>query len=396
MVRIIFFTILSFLSFNSFCQERNDGYFIVHLMETNSEDLKCEVGVNSTYISSLMENGRHVISAVPTKFGTIVLHEKAQPGINQKYIDIPSYNLKKVAKEQFKNGYILENYNDMSDYAIFVKNTNNTKQVFLGQPNQKKIAKQNKKGIYVKLGSKIDATGHNIFEKISTQERKFYVFQKNFVSDFQKMAEAGYILGSATTSYNKYNNKTSFTVIYDKPQTPYTGRQLIGIFETKDKFVAFLKKHVKGNFNIKGIYGGWENRNYAADEALAQASPKESALDILLGLGNSIMQLKSASKSQSNSSDSSNESTSTTNSPNKSKSKVGKCQTCGGTGSCTAKTAAGRKGACSGSGLCGYCNGTGWIKAGASETICTACNGKGKCKTCHGTGKCKKCGGTGK
>lgn len=362
-------------------------------METDSEDLKCEIGVTHSHIVSLMNNGRHVISAVPTKFGMIALHEKAKQGTDQKYIHIPSYNLKKEAKQYFKEGYIIENYNDMSDYAIFAKNTNITKQTYLGQPNQKKIAKQNKKGIYVLNGCKIEAIGQDKFENFTAQERIFYLFRNNFLSDFKEMSEAGYIIGSVQTSYNRYDNNTYYTVIYDKPKEQYKGKQILGILETKEEFVEFVQKHVKGNFNIKGIWGGWENRDYAAIDAIV-SKPSESAFDVLLGLGNSIMQLTNGT--QSSYSNTTEEPTNSSTPSKSNKSSIGKCRTCGGSGTCTAKTAAGRKNACNGSGLCGHCSGTGWIKAGGSEAICTACNGKGKCKSCKGTGKCKTCNGTGK
>ena len=78
MTRILLSIFLSLFYFIGHSQERNDGIFIVHLMETDSEDLKCEIGVTHSHIVSLMNNGRHVISAVPTKFGMIALHEKAK------------------------------------------------------------------------------------------------------------------------------------------------------------------------------------------------------------------------------------------------------------------------------------------------------------------------------
>ena len=393
MTRILLSIFLSLFFLTAYSQERNDGMFIVHLMETDSEDLKCEIGVTHSHIVSLMNNGRHVISAVPTKFGMIALHEKAKQGTDQKYIHIPSYNLKKEAKQYFKEGYIIENYNDMSDYAIFTKNTNITKQTYLGQPSQKKVAKQNKKGIYVLNGCKTEAIGQDKFENFTAQERIFYVFRNNFLSDFKEMSEAGYIIGSVQTSYNRYDNNTYYTVIYDKPKEQYKGKQILGILETKEEFVEFVQKHVKGNFNIKGIWGGWENRDYAAIDAIV-SKPSESAFDVLLGLGNSILQLTNGPQS---SYSNTTEEPTNSSTPSKSNSScVGKCRTCGGSGTCTAKTASGRKNACNGSGLCGHCSGTGWIKAGGSEAICTACNGKGKCKSCHGTGKCKTCNGTGK
>lgn len=102
MRRLLFLLLFSFLYTFSFSQERNDGVFVVHLMETDAQDLKCDVGVTPDYIKSLMNSGRHVMSTIPTKFGTIVLHEKSKTNMAQQYIKIPGYDLKKGAKKLFK------------------------------------------------------------------------------------------------------------------------------------------------------------------------------------------------------------------------------------------------------------------------------------------------------
>ncbi|MBQ8773543.1 MAG: hypothetical protein IJZ17_03605, partial [Muribaculaceae bacterium] len=253
------------------------------------------------------------------------------------------------------------------------------------------------KGLYVKLGCKTEAIAHDALNGIIAQERKFYIHPQHFIDEFKEMAAAGYILGSLETSYNKYDNRTYFTVIYDKPQQQYSGKQLIGIFETKDEFIAFLNENVTDKCNITGLWGGWENRDYAAEAARAAAASNESALDVLLGLGNSIMQLTNGGQPSEVDHDNVNNNghTETVNS-SKTKTNVGKCRHCAGSGTCSATSSAGRKNACNGSGLCGHCSGTGWIKAGGSEAKCTACNGTGKCKSCKGTGKCSHCHGTGK
>lgn len=398
MTRILLFTFLFFFSIYNYSQERNDGFFVVHIMETDAQDLKCEIGISNDYIKSLPDKGRHIISVVPTKFGSIVLHKKSETKIAQKYIRIPSYMLKKEAKKLFAEGYSVEYYNEMSNYGIFSKNPAIVEQKYLGQITEKKIKKYNKKGIYAICGSSTEDIGHNNIYGIAYQERKFYIDQHQFASDFEKMAKLGYIVRNVGTFYNKYGNSTSFTVIYDKPQQDYKGKQAIGIFETKEDFIAFLNKYVKEKCNIKGIWGGWENRDYAAEEArLAKAkSESESGIDILLGLGNSILQLTNGEQSSSEISHDTDYDTNSKTNPSNSKAKTGKCKYCGGTGNCSAKSSAGRKNACNGSGLCGHCNGTGWIKAGGSEAKCTACNGTGKCKSCNGTGKCSHCHGTGK
>lgn len=395
MTRLLLFTLLSVFSIFAHCKEYNDGYFVVYLMESDAKDVKYETGITEERIKTLMSKGRHVISVVPTKFGLVAVHEKAKKKMEQKYVHILDldYYLKKEVKKLFKEGYIIENYNNKNIGAIITKNPAITKQKFLGQAGKRKIARQNKKGIYVKLCCLIERIGQNDMNGIASQEMAKYYSRNEFISGFKEMTAKGYIIGSVLTFYSENSNSTSFTVLYDKPKKPYKGKHYIGIFETKKELTNFIKKYATSKCTIKGIWGGWEKRDYAAEEARYKSAKSESGTDILLGLGNSLLQLNSAIKSPSSSTSSSISSVSSAVSSTKSKAKAstGRCKYCGGSGNCTATTAAGRKNACSGSGLCGHCSGTGWIKAGASEAQCKACNGTKKCKSCGGTGKCKHC-----
>lgn len=265
--------------------------------------------------------------------------------------------------------------------------------------NQKKVARKNKKGVYVNLGASHERFGHNNMKGVTSQEYRFYLNERQMLNDFKEMASKGYIVGSVEVSYNKYSDSSFYTIIYDKPQKDYKEKHFLGVYETKEGLQEFIKKYVNNKYKITGIWGGWENRNYAREAAFSAAANEESALDVFLGLGNSVLQLTDAIKSPS--SNTSNTYTNSSNSSNsahssRAKAQTGKCKYCGGTGTCSPTSSAGRKNACHGSGLCGYCSGTGWIKAGASESRCMACNGNKKCKSCKGSGKCKHCNGTGK
>ena len=152
MTRLLLFTLLSVFSIFAHCKEYNDGYFVVYLMESGAKDVKYEIGITKERINTLMNKGRHVISVVPTKFGLVTVHEKVKEKIEQKYVQIASYELKKEAKKLFKEGYIIEYYNEKNNGAIITKNPAITKQKYLGQAGKRKITRQNKKGIYVKLG----------------------------------------------------------------------------------------------------------------------------------------------------------------------------------------------------------------------------------------------------
>ncbi len=383
----------------SHAQDRADGTFVVHIMNTDAVDLKCDVypgEVKISEIQDIMNNNRYVMSVAHTKFGTIVVHKKNVDSVQQLYAVIPSWDLEKECKERKKEGYILDYYNDEKNYAIFRKDTKVTQQVFLGSIDQKKLKKQNAKGLYATLYCSYATVAQDGRDDIQEQKYASYIGLGEFLKGFKVMAADSWVVGSVTKSYNKHSNLTFYRVIYDKLRKEYDGREALAALDTKEELIDFLGKHIESGYNINRIWCGWENRDYEADEARA-AAYDGNIFNILTGLTNSISGLTGKGNGQSSTNASNNETSTQNSGGNNSKSKAGngKCKRCQGSGKCSPVSGSGRHNACYGSGLCGYCNGTGWVKAGSSEAKCSACNGKGKCKTCNGTGKCPLCHGTG-
>lgn len=399
--------LLIFLFLSVFCmtyaqEEHTDGTFVTHLMNTDAEDLKCDIrqgNINVSDIQELMDNGRYVISVTYTKFGTIIVHKKNTDSIEQCCAIIPVWKLKKESKKKLKEGFVLDYYNKEQKYTIFKKDPKITEQKFFGSMDNKKLKKLNEKGFYVFTISFSNYYAQNGHDDIVEQYIDYYSNSKNMFAGFKDMTANSWIVGSITKYYNRYEKYTSYRVIYNKPKNKYDGMEAIACSNTQEDLTEFLKPRVKEGYNIDRIWCGWENRDYAAEDArIAAYDSENNVFDILTGLTTSVIGLATGNVGTTSvPSSGSGTTTSSGNTGNSSSGKTvaGKCKRCGGSGKCSPVSGGGRKNACHGSGLCGYCNGTGWIKAGASETKCNACNGKGKCKTCNGTGKCPVCHGTG-
>lgn len=379
-------------------KERNDGEFVVHMREVDSEDLKCDIhkkDVAPADIQKLMDEGRYVVSVNRAKFGTIVLHRKNTEGVSQLFDIIPLWDLKKKCKANHKLGFVLDYYNDERRYTIFRKDPKVKTQVVLNKVDKKTLKKQRDKGLYVTLCSYIAAVAQDGRDDIEDQMFASYIRSGEMLEAFRKLP-AEWVVGSVVKSYNEYGDYSFYEVIYDKPKKKYEGEEFMAVADNQDRLVKILKEKVDGKFNINRIWCGWENYDYEA-RAARIASFDDNIFDVLTGLANTVTGIKNLSKgSAGGGTDTGADAGYTETGTGGAKAKAGKCRRCGGNGKCSPTSGAGRKNACHGSGLCGYCSGTGWIKAGASEARCTACNGKGKCKTCGGSGKCPSCRGTGK
>lgn len=384
-------------------KEYNDGFFVAYLTDTNDKDVKCDVypsEVSEQDIQNLMDGGRYITSVIYTKSGGIVLHRANTDNIKQIYTICSSWNLKKLCKQKFKEGYVLNYYNSQRKYAIFNHNPKAKVMKFISTVNfdQKKLDKLNQKGMFVTI---INSYTYIAYDGQDNIKKQIYEHTTNhgdnIVDKFGRAPKTNFI-SSVTTSYNKYGNTTYYKYINNVYKDGRQSEQSIGNFENVDNFIKYLKGKVTSRYNLVGLWGGWENRDYKADEARAAAADDMNIFDILSGLTNSISGLTGHGNGNASTYNTpeSGGTGSTYNQSAGSKSGTGKCRRCNGSGKCSPTSGGGRKNACHGSGLCGYCSGTGWIKAGGSEAKCTACNGKGKCKTCGGTGKCPVCHGSGK
>ena len=87
-------------------QAQNEGTMIVRMMETDAEDLKCEIHpLPNNYregeefrkkIDKLIDNCRYIQSITPTKFGFVIVHKLNTNSIKQ--IREYSTNIKKLLK----------------------------------------------------------------------------------------------------------------------------------------------------------------------------------------------------------------------------------------------------------------------------------------------------------
>lgn len=402
MRKLLIFIFLSVFCMTYAQEEHTDGTFVTHLMNTDAEDLKCDIrqgNINVSDIQELMDNGRYVISVTYTKFGTIIVHKKNTDSIEQCFAIIPIWELKKESKKKLKEGFVLDYYNDEQKYTIFKKDPKITEQKFFGSMDNKKLKKLNEKGFCVFMASFSEYYAQNGHDDIVEQNIVYHRNDQKMYDDFKNMAADSWVVGCVTKHYNRVGKSTSYLVIYNKMRNGYDGMEAIACSDTQEDLTEFLKPRVKEGYNIDRIWCGWENRDYAAEDArIAAYDSENNVFDILTGLTTSVINLATGNVGTTSvPSSGSGTTTSSGNTGNSSSGKTvaGKCKRCGGSGKCSPVSGGGRKNACHGSGLCGYCNGTGWIKAGASETKCNACNGKGKCKTCNGTGKCPVCHGTG-
>lgn len=380
-------------------KEYNDGYFVAYLAETTDKDVKCDVypkEVTEQDVQKLIDSGRYIESVIYTKDGGMILHKENTSGTKQVYATCKIFELEKLCKLKLKEGYVLNFYNDKRNYAVFDFNGKAKNMKMLqGNINQSKITKLNQKGMFAKLLSYSSAIAYDGLDNIKSQVLDYAITNDMLFEKFKKQPKS-YIISSVVTSFNKYNNETSYRFLSNIYKDNRECNQQIVRSERKADFADFIKDKIMPNYNLVGLWAGWEDLDYKAQEARIAAADNTNIFDILGGLLNSVSGLTGKGNSSDGSSTETGGGGFGGSSSSGGRSVNGKCRRCNGSGKCSPMSGGGRKNACNGSGLCGYCNGTGWNKAGASESRCTACNGKGKCKTCGGTGKCPVCHGSGK
>ncbi|MBR6944411.1 MAG: hypothetical protein IKH64_00475 [Prevotella sp.] len=395
-----------------YAQDRYDDYMVVRMAETDAVDVRCEVYPTETTepwredkkvtqaVSDLIKNGRYIISMNFTTFGIVILHKQNTEHIGQLF---DKTILEKDIQKKFKNGYSVKYYNYSAYYALYEKNPNIKKQVFMKrtydeEKTAKQLAKQNAKGLFaiaVTPFSLILQDGH---EDIAAQ-RWAQLKGNSFYSSIEAAQKEGWRVGIVYPKYFDYyaRHMDYFGVVYNKPRDGNTRHEHVALVRTAEDFRDFVSLHVHPGYTIDMTWSGWDGQTGRNKATVRPASSDLNIWDVLGGLATSVSGLIAGpSSTTSSAAASSGGSGNVGSGSSHSGGGSGKCSLCNGSGKCTAKSYSNRKAACSGSKLCGYCNGTGWVGFGDNKATCTACNGKGECKTCHGTGKCQKCNGTGK
>lgn len=296
---LLFFLFVFTFSLNA--QERKDGYVVVNLSKSETEDLKCEViqGFTDGDIKPLMDDGRYIVAVTPTKFGCLVLHRKNTNSIKQVFDYVPAYNLKKKLKEMFNKGYSLSYYNDQRTFAVFDKNPKITIQEFVKDINDKKIEKYNTKGLYVKVINYNDAVvqdGHNPIGGVIIQTYKYFIGSKSeieMLKDFIEYSKRGWKVGSVTSSYNQYGDWNAYNIIYDKNSIEDNSiKELLGIINTQDEMTKFISEYNNRGYSLLKTWCGWEAKAYNAISSYSEEN-SSSFLDILGGIVDSASKLAS-------------------------------------------------------------------------------------------------------
>lgn len=328
--RIIILLFVFLLSCDSYAQDYKgkDGVFIVYMTENDAVDQKLEIlpgRGDINYINGIIANDRYIVTIIPVKFGTLVVHQKNINNEKQLVKMIDRYlNLKKECDKMNNDGYVLDKYSlqdDYSwnnpDYAIFKKSDINPKYSMISfkketEENKKKLEQLSKKGIFVE---KLMNAYHG-FLMIKTNtlvEQKYERFSgKNdgtleLIESFNHYSADHWTIGDIYKKHWQSGN--DYQIVYNKSRTPYVGKQKIGAFEDKDELVDFLQSSMNEGLKICNIWGGydrnlekeayWQNRieEYRANKG----SGWSEVIDIIQGITNSAIQLTNGNNSSLNS-----------------------------------------------------------------------------------------------
>lgn len=422
------FFILFISLFASFVAKAQDDEttMVVRMMETDAEDLKCEIyplpydwresEEFKTKIQELMNDGRYIQSVSPTKFGIVVVHKLNTNSINQ----IMDYFFDEKVKKLFKQGYSFKfssrqfhpEVGGPLSIDIFEKNPKVTiqKKVKWDYTNEKKankiLSKMNAKGLYVKLSKYFDeAIVQNGHDDIVEQCYEYVDSYKeeDLMEIIEKKENEGWILGSVLKDYkvNEYNwIFRRYCVIFDKPRDGNLKRECIATINTQESLVDFLQQRVAPGYNIDMTWGGWNGKTKEmlraeSTQRLASSNNDMNIIDVLSGLVGKVTEIVDYSKG--NTTGTGFNTGGNVDSPSSSSGSSGgrKCHSCNGSGKCYSDSPSADKYFCHGSKTCKYCNGKGTLQKLGQTIVCSSCKGDGKCKWCKGTGLCRNCKGKG-
>lgn len=291
--------------------EHRDGRFVVSMVEDDGIDVRCDVfselllgQEGDDEIEKLIKNGRYIKSVTPTKFGIFVVSVPNVENMPQMCTKIPSYALKKELKKTFKDGWSLSYYNKDGKYAVFDKNPATTVQyleevkVWKSSSLKDKIAKLNAKGLYltfVSLGTVLVQNGHGDNIEQCVASLSCYRNDNDFINGIQKRRDEGWVVSSSGKFYNKYGDYDSYHVMFDKPSDGERKEQKVLLAGEKEGLDG-IKANLDLGYRIDGMWCGWENRDYAREEALAN-SYKPDWAGILGGIIGGVSQLVGGSSS---------------------------------------------------------------------------------------------------
>jgi hypothetical protein len=230
-------------------------------MSTDTEDIKYDVYRDCSDVASvvngLIKDGRYVKSIANTEFGLIVLHCSNTANMEQKYATVELADLKSVANKFFKEGYAVDYYNKNGGYALFKKDLEITKQNVLSSVSQSQLNKLNKQGLFIVVDNYSSVVVQNGQHNIEQQVIGRYSSMYRLVCDsFSSKALDGWIVGALSDNYDSKNDSYSYSVVYNKVNPLFKGRQEMLDFVTEERLTTYLARKLKGNYYICNIWGG--------------------------------------------------------------------------------------------------------------------------------------------
>jgi hypothetical protein len=246
----------------SYAQDKKAEPFVVYTMNTDTEDIRYDVYRDysdaASVVNGLINDGRYVKSIANTEFGLIVLHCANTANVEQKYATVELADLKSVANKFFKEGYAVDYYNKNGGYALFKKDSEITKQsVLLCNISQSQLNKLNKQGLFIMVDNYSSVVVQNGQHNVEQQVIGRFPSMYRLVCDsFSSKALDGWIVGAVGDQYDTKDDSYSYSVVYNKVNPLYKGRQEMIDFVTEERLTTNLARKLRGNYCICNIWGG--------------------------------------------------------------------------------------------------------------------------------------------
>jgi hypothetical protein len=251
----------------SYAQDKKTEPFVVYTMSTDTKDIRYDVYRNcndaASVVNELIKDGRYVKSIVNTEFGLIVLHCSNTANMEQKYATVELADLKNVANKFFKDGYAVDYYNKNGGYALFKKDSEITKQNVLSSVvSQSQLNKLNKQGLFIVVDNYNSVVVQNGQHNVEQQVIGRYSSMYRLVCDsFSSKALDGWTVGALGDNYDSKNDSYSYSVVYNKVNPLFKGRQEMIDFVTEERLNTYLARKLRGNYYIFNIWGGGSIEN---------------------------------------------------------------------------------------------------------------------------------------
>jgi hypothetical protein len=245
----------------SYAQDKKAEPYVVYTMSTDTKDIRYDVYRNcndaASVVNELIKDGRYVKSIANTEFGLIVLHCANTAKVEQKYATVELSELKSVATKFFNDGYAVDYYNKNGGYALFKKDLEITKQNVLSSVSQSQLNRLNKKGLFIVVDNYSSVVVQNGQKNIEQQVIGRYPSMYRLVCDsFSSKALDGWIVGAVGDEYDSKNDSYSYSVVYNKVNPIFKGRQEMLDFVTEERLTTYLARKLKGDYCICNIWGG--------------------------------------------------------------------------------------------------------------------------------------------